>query len=162
MTKQKLSNPEQLAGPVLAKYGFIPCHDEFFPVAFTDDDGAEFRAKPDFYHPIYGIYIEVKDNHLNGKGSQLTARNARNSADPWRVQKYPTYYQIQCDWNHSATKQAIVQQTLTPAKFMVVFTGTPDEKTLKRIIKSGLQAYSLDKFSWFMLRWRLGQYHTIH
>lgn len=157
--KQKLSKPEQLAAPVLARYGFTPYQDQFFPVTFYDADGAEFRAKPDWYHPELGIYIEVKDSHLNGKQTKKTAKNARKNADPWRVQRYPEYYQIQCDWNHSATKQAIVQHELSPARFMVVFTGNPDEDTLKRIEKSGLQAYSLKRFPWYMLRWRLGQYN---
>lgn len=161
MKKKKQSNPERLALPVLARYGFKPCHDQFFPVSFVDVEGETFNAKPDFYNPDLGIYVEVKDSKLNGKKSKRTAENARKSIDPWRLQKHSTYYQIECDWNHSAAKQAIVQRTLTPARFIVVFTRTPDEATMKRIINSGIEAYSLDRFSWYMLRWRLGQY-TLH
>jgi hypothetical protein len=160
MTKQKKqSKPEQLALPVLAKYGFIPCQDKFFPVSFIDDEGIDFNAKPDFYNPELGIYIEVKDSYLNGKQSQRTAENAFKRVEPWRYNKSPTYNQIEHQWNHSAVKQAIVQYTLTPARFMIVFTGKPDESTLKRIVNNGIEAYSLARFSLFMLRWRLGQYH---
>jgi len=129
------------------------------PWAFQDKDGAEFRAKSDFYNPDLNIYVEVKHSSLNSKTSKATADRAMARIDPVRYRKAPTYYQCKNQWNHSATKQAIVQNSLTPAHFIIVFTGKPDEATLKLIEKRGIDAYSLDRFSWYMLRRELGQYN---
>lgn len=151
------SKTEQKAAPVLATFGFIPCQD-FFPVTFQDKDGKEFRAKCDFFHPELNIYVEVKDKSLNSKTSKATADKAMARLDPARYAKSPTYFQCENQWNHSASKQAIVQHHLGPAQFMVVFTGKPDDATLKLIEKRGIDAYGLEKFSWYMLRRELSQY----
>jgi hypothetical protein len=157
----QLSKPEQLAFPVLAKYGFALTQD-YLPGIFHDGEDEAFRAKNDFYNSDLDIHVEVKGNSLNNKRCKRTAENAFNNVESWRYQKNPTYYQIKYQWNHSAYKQASVQQQLTPARFMIVFTEKPTDETLKLIVDRGIEAYSLDRFSWFMLRWRLRQYHTLH
>lgn len=150
------STPEQKAFPILSRFGFVPCQDEFFAETFFDKEDTEFHAKPDYKHPELNIYVEVKDSSLNSKTSKRMAENAYRRIDPYRLAKSPTYYQIKNQWNHSAAKQSIVQHTLGGAdRFIVVFTGKPDSKTLELIEKHGLHAYSLDKFSLYMSMWKL-------
>jgi hypothetical protein len=60
---------------------------------------------------------------------------------------HATYYQIQHQWNHAAPKQAIVQSAVGAPQFAIVFTKQPDEETLARITKQGLQAFSLARFA---------------
>ena len=67
--------------------------------------------------------------------------------EPDRLRKAPSYYQIQNQWNHGAPKQAIVQSVIGAPQFAIVFTNQPDEETLTRITKQGIQAYSLARFA---------------
>jgi len=140
-------SPEQKAADVLLPLGCIHQNDKLMPYSFTDKDGTEFGAKADFYHPGLDLYIEIKDSHLNGKTSKSNAERAYNRVDPDRFRKAPRYYQIQNQWNHAAAKQAVVQSTIGPPQFAVIFTGKPDDETLGRIRKQGLQALSLSRFA---------------
>lgn len=140
-------SPEQKAAEVLIPLGCIHQNDKLLPYTFRDKEGREFSAKADFYHPDLGLYIEVKDSHLNGKTSKANAEKAYSRVDPDRLRKAPRYYQIQNQWNHSATKQAIVQSRIGASQFVVVFTKAPDDSTLMRIQRQGLHAFSLTRFT---------------
>lgn len=110
-------------------------------------DDREFGAKADFYHPGLDLYIEIKDSHLNGKTSKSNAEKAYSRIDSDRLRKAPRYHQIQNQWNHAAAKQAIVQSTIGSPQFAIVFTNQPDEDTLNRVVKQGIQAFSLSMFT---------------
>jgi hypothetical protein len=139
--------PEQIAAKVLSPLGFVHSNNTLMPYRFTDKEGADFGAMADFHHPGLDLYVEIKCNHLNGKTSKAKAENAYRRVDPFRLQKSPTYYQIRNQWNHAASKQAIVQATIGSPQFAVVFTHEPDAETVKRIEKQGIQALSLARFA---------------
>jgi hypothetical protein len=105
------------------------------------------RGRQHLYHAGLDLYVEIKCDHLNAKTSKANAEKAYARLDPDKLRKYPTYCQIQNQWNHAAPKQAIVQSTIGAAQFAVVFTKTPDAETLGRITKQGIQAYSLARFA---------------
>jgi hypothetical protein len=140
--------PEQLAAAVLTPLGFCLVNRTLMPYSFTDKDGETFNAMADFYHPVLDLYVEIKCNHLNGKTSKANAERAFNSIEPAkRFGPSKTYYQIHNQWNHAAPKQAIVQSVIRPQQFVIAFTKTPDDDTLKRIEKQGIQAHSLKRFA---------------
>ena len=139
--------PEQLAEAKLLPLGFILVNRTLMPFQFTDKDGVAFDAMADFYHAGLDLYVEIKCNHLNGKTSKANAEKAYNRLDPDKLRQYPTFCQIQNQWNHAAKKQAIVQSAIGPAQFAFVFTKEPDAETMGRITKQGIQAYSLERFA---------------
>jgi hypothetical protein len=116
--------------------------------SFADKDGRVFNAMADFWHPDLDLYVEIKHSHLNGKTSKTTAENAYDRIEPAMLYgKHASYYQIQAGWNHAAAKQAIVQSKIGAPQFAAVFTKQPDNETLKRIERQGIQAYSLRRFA---------------
>jgi hypothetical protein len=140
--------PEQIASEVLTPLGFNLVNRTLMPYSFTDKDGQAFKAMADFYHPLLDLYVEIKCNHLNGKTSKANAELAYNRIEPEkRFGSNKTYYQIRHQWNHAAPKQAIVQSVITPQQFVIAFTKTPDDETVKRIEKQGIQAHSLKRFA---------------
>jgi hypothetical protein len=141
-------SPEQKAADLLLPLGCIHQNDKLMPYTFVDKERREFRAMADFYHPGLDLYIEIKDSHLNAKTSKSNAEKAYDRIEPFkRTGRYARRYQIQCGWNHAAPKQAIVQSTIGSPQFAIVFTGNPDEGTLARIVKQGIQAYGLKRFA---------------
>ena len=155
MKTSTLSATERDALPQLSMHGFQPCHDKF-PMTFFDKLGKPFKACPDYVHATLGIYVEIKHSSLNSKTSKDAADNAFNRLEPHQ-QKMP-YHQVSCQWSHAAAKQGIVQKTLGPASFVVLFVGEPSQDTLKLIEKHGIDAYSLAKLPLYLLRRELGQY----
>lgn len=140
--------PEQIAAARLAPLGCIDVSKTRLPLSFTDKEGIPFNAMADFYHPGLDFHIEIKCSHLNGKTSKSKAELAYNRIEPAkRFGKFASYYQVQHQWNHAAAKQAIVQSTIGAPQFVIVFTKQPDEATVKRIEKQGIQAYSLSRFA---------------
>ncbi|MEM8514494.1 hypothetical protein RCH14_003844 [Massilia sp. MP_M2] len=140
-------SPEQKAADVLLPLGCIHQKNTYLPFSFVDKEDREFPAKGDFYHPGLDLYIEVKHSHLNGKTSKTKAENAYNRIEPFkRTGRYATHYQIQSGWNHAASKHAIVQSKIGRAQYAIVFTEEPDEETISRIEKQGIQAFSLSRF----------------
>lgn len=135
--------PEQIAESKLQPLGCINQNQTYLLGIFKDKTGAEFRAMADFYHSGLGLHIEIKHDHLNGKTTKANAESAYRRIEAWRVRKSPTYYQTRNQWNHAAKKHAIVQSTLGRNKYVVAFTKTPDEETMKRIERDGVEAYSL-------------------
>ena len=150
-----LSRAELTALPYLLSYGFKPYHSEF-PMTFLDKLGKSFGACPDAYNDTLNIFAEVKHSSLNSKSSKQAADNAYNRLEPH--QQTMPYHQVSCQWSHAAAKQGIVQKTLGPASFVVLFVGEPSQVTLKLIEKHGIDAYSLAKLSWYLLRRALRQY----
>jgi hypothetical protein len=141
-------SPEQIASAVLTPLGFYLVNRTLMPYSFTDKDGETFNAMADFYHPVLDLYVEIKCSHLNGKTSRANAERAYNHVEPEkRFGMRKEYYQIRNQWNHAAPKQAIVQSVITPQQFVIAFTKTPDDETVKRIEKQGIQAHSLKRFA---------------
>lgn len=102
----------------------------------------------DLLHPGLDLRIEIKCDHLNGKTSKSKAELAYNRVDPAkRFGKHAAYYQVQNQWNHAAPKQAIVQGSIGAPQLAIAFTKHPDEATLNRIEKLGIQAFSLTRFA---------------
>jgi hypothetical protein len=142
------SKPEQYAASVLIPLGCIDVSRTLLQVEFTDKEGKPFSAMADFYLPALDLYIEIKHSHLNGKTSKANAERAYNRIEPAKLYgKYMTYYQTRNQWNHAAPKQAIVQATIGAPQFAIVFTEHPDDATLARIGKQGIEAYSLSRFA---------------
>jgi hypothetical protein len=118
------------------------------PYQFSDKEGVAFGAMADFYCPGLDLYIEIKCSHLNARTSKAKAELAYNRVEPAkRFGKNATYYQTRHQWNHAAPKQAIVQSTVGAPQFAIVFTQQPDDATLDRIAKQGIEAYSLSRFA---------------
>jgi hypothetical protein len=140
-------SPEQIAATVLVPLGFKLVNRTLLPFRFTDKDGNAFQAMADFYHEDLDIWVEIKANHLNGKTSKVNAERAYNRIETSKLQKYPTYYQTRHQWNHAAPKQALVQSTIGAPQYVIAFTQHPDDETLTRLTKQGIQAYSLARFA---------------
>jgi hypothetical protein len=139
--------PEQIAAAILIPLGFVLVNLALMPYSFTDKEGVVFQAMADFYHPGLDLYVEVKCDHLNGKTSKAKAELAYNRIEPAkRYGKHAAYYQVRHQWNHAASKQAVVQSVIGSPQFAIVFTKRPDEETFKRIEKQGIQAFSLSTF----------------
>lgn len=139
--------PEQIASALLAPLGCIDVSKTLLPYSFTDKDGP-FNAMADLYHPGLDLYIEIKCSHLNGKTSRSKAELAYNRIEPAkRFGQFASYYQVQNQWNHAASKHAIVQGTIGAPQYAIVFTKQPDEATVKRVEKRGIQAFNLSRFA---------------
>jgi len=139
--------PEQTAAAVLIPLGFILVNKTLLPYSFTDKEGTTFNAMADFYHAGLDFWVEIKCKHLNGKTTRANAEKAYARLDPVKLAKHPTHYQIQTQWNHSSVKHALVQSTIGHPQYAIVFTQQPDEDTLARITKQGIQAFSLKRFA---------------
>ncbi|MDO9192247.1 MAG: hypothetical protein Q7U12_05070, partial [Undibacterium sp.] len=141
----------------LIPLGWIHASNTYFPrkFEFRDFNGDLFFAMPDFYHPLYGTYLEVKDNSLNGAITIRTAVANYNNAISNRKYKNLTYPQIKFQWGHSVHKQAIVQAEIGANDFMVLFIGKIDTKNIKRIINAGLHAVSFKGLKLWLLQMRI-------
>ena len=153
MLKKKFSAVELKAAAYLEPLGWIHCNTQFFPISFPHPTihGATFRAKPDFYHPVYDAYIETKCSSLNTMRSPQDAERRYNDSFAVAGMKKD----LDFGWNHAATKQSIVQQVLSPWKFTVVFVNGLDDKMKKRVIKYGVHCYT-------SLRHLEGWLHNLH
>lgn len=148
----KTSKPEASVKDYLLRHGWVHQPNTLLPFTFKDREGTHFNAMADYYHPVYDVWLEIKDACLNGLKVKRTADKQSEAA---RLRpayaKHPTYFQIKNGWNHSVHKQAIVQSTIGVNKFMVLFAGKPNAENIKRITNNGLHAYSFRKFPiWFM------------
>jgi hypothetical protein len=146
---KKISKPEQDLTQYLSSRGFVLDNDSYLPGEFSDKENTSFRAKADFYHPQFDVYVEVKQYSLNGIKCKRTADKQLEAAKS--RSQFGTFHQLKNGWNHSAHKQAIVQTTLDPDRFTVLFSEEPDEATLKRIQKSGLHCFDRRRFDVWML-----------
>lgn len=139
--------PEQTAAVVLIPLGFILVNRTLLPYSFTDKEGTTFNAMADFYHAGLDLWVEIKCGHLNGKTSVANAKRAYERLDPIKLVRHASHCQITTQWNHSSVKHALVQSTIGAPQYAIVFTKQPDEETLTRIIKQGIQAFSLKRFA---------------
>jgi len=139
--------PEQIAAVTLNPLGFVLVNKTLLPYSFTDKEGTTFNAMADFYHAELDLWVEIKCGHLNGKTSVANAKRAYERLDPVKLARYASHCQITTQWNHSSVKHALVQSAIGAPQYAIVFTKQPDEETLTRIWKQGIQAYSLDRFA---------------
>lgn len=91
------SKAEAAASDGFRRLGCISAHSHFYPHTFIDADGAEFRAKPDFFHPASGLYIEFKAGPLNTKRTKATADKAIARQEAWKGVLSPWDW-LQCGW----------------------------------------------------------------
>lgn len=131
------SKAEAVASFRFAELGCVPCKTKFTQ-SFIDADGKEFRAIPDFYHPKAEIYIEFKCRKLNSVTTQETSKNALQGrrryrqGEPWRIDY------LNCGWNHSKASKSIVQETLTPQRYIVVFDDPPSDVEACAYLRAGI------------------------
>ncbi len=125
-----------------------------YPQTFTDTDGTAFRAKPDFFHPASGLYIEFKAAPLNSKTTKATAERAKASQQA-RKGFLTGWDWLQCGWNHSKAKQAIVQRVLTPQEFIVVFHQPPTLAEARTYKDAGIVFVPLSALPAYLLYARL-------
>ncbi|MFJ3318896.1 hypothetical protein ACIPLR_26455 [Herbaspirillum huttiense] len=142
MTKQYDSKAEAEAAPLFERYGCIRC-DSFLPATFLDKEGAEFRAKADFYHPATGIYIEYKSAVLNSTTTKRTAANKLESQRRYRGGTLAKIDELKYSWSHSAYKQGLVQEELGPDNFIIVFKDAIAGPDMDRYLKRGIVAITL-------------------
>lgn len=133
------SMAEAAASYRLAELGFSRYSSKFSQI-FTDAEGTEFHACPDFYHADYGIYLEFKASKLNSlKTKAGSVKRLDSMADFRRGIPLPSD-NLNYGWNHSKHKQAIVQKELTSARLIVCFqdTHTPTFAEATAYTKEGI------------------------
>lgn len=135
--KRHDSISEAQASFYYAKFGFHACSDTYSHI-FEDKEGTTFYAKADFYNADFGIYLEHKDGKLNSKTTKRTAEVALSRIEPWKMQRYSTYYQHEHGWNHSKKKQFIVQGKMTPQNMVICFAKPPTYKEAAEYVKAGI------------------------
>lgn len=148
MNKKFDSKAEAKAYPFLQSLGFVHIT-ETFDCTFSDSEGKEFKAKPDFYHPALDLYLEYKTHPLNTKRSYRTAKNACEKMNQKYV-KNTTYFKLENAWNHSIAKQAIVQKRLSTDKFIVCFDKAIDSKDMDNYCKKGLYVCTLNSIESYL------------
>lgn len=143
------SKAEAKASPEFTRLGCIPARSPF-PLTFTDADGTEFRALPDFHHPATGLFIEFKGaDTLNGKKSKATADKAIERQRVWKGSLIPWDW-LQHGWNHAAAKIAITQSAIasTGRALLLVFAAMPGAETIKRLNSRQVFWLVLDTPQW--------------
>lgn len=144
MPKLKRSDVLPLGYDSVAEYYFHQRHPDltlctnvFYLSDFTDEDGATFKAKPDFYDQQTDTFIEFKDYKLNNERTKSTSSDRQ-----YKITSYKGYLSqldlLDTGWNHSVFKQSIVQKALAVKgmKMIVVFSDDtklpPQRKTKMR------------------------------
>ena len=149
------SKAEAVAAGELARLGCIRASGPYAQT-FTDADGATFHACPDFHHPATGLFIEYKAAPLNGRTTKATAHRAE--ASQMQRKGFLTRFDwLQCGWNHSKARQAIVQRELTPQNFVVVFREPPTIAEAVDYSKAGIVFIPLSALPSFLLHARLAK-----
>lgn len=133
------SMAEAAASYRLAELGFSR-HSSRFTKIFTDAEGTDFHACPDFYHAGYGIYLEFKASKLNGLKTKAGSMKRLNDIAAYRRGAPLPSENLSYGWNHSKQKQAIVQKELTPARLIVCFQDahTPTFAEALAYMKAGV------------------------
>ena len=131
------SKTEAKASFKLADLGFLYSNKKF-DKRFLDPEGTDFGAYDDFYHARYGLHLEWKDAELNGVKSKATSESQlagqRKRRGGFNVMKDYLDY----GFNHSKTKQAIVQAAYTPDRFIVCFAKAPTFPEALSYLKAGI------------------------
>lgn len=128
------SQLEADASKLLAEHGIVRAAG-VLPMTFYDANGAPFKARADFIHAPTGVLFELKDSSVNETGSQARAATKRRE---WRG-GHERHSRIQCDWNHSAAKLALVQEGMARAggALVALFWHEPDSATVARLNRRG-------------------------
>ena len=94
-----------------------------FPITFVDENGAVFKAKPDFYDQTTDTYVEVKNRQLNNLKTKQACLNRQSVLRQRRKGHLTQLEQLESGWNHSIYKHLIVQQTLAVLgiTYLIVF-----------------------------------------
>lgn len=138
-----------------AELGCIPCK-QTFPQIFKDSEGTEFQAKPDFYHPGSKLYIEFKCATLNGRKTKANAD--KQEADKLQFKGFLSDFdRINLQWNHAKQKHAIVQKTLTPQNFIVVFDKPPSWGDAYTYFKAGIVFCPMSALPTYLAKVRLAK-----
>lgn len=132
------SKAETVAAEKFAKHGALR-FDTLFSVDFVDKNGDMFRAKPDFWHQRFDIYIEYKPCELNNKTSKQSAENKMRSQAMYRGGSVTRHDELLHSWSNSAYKQSIVQEKLGYLNFVVCFEKNPTLKQAKFYEKRGIR-----------------------
>lgn len=127
------STLERDASKLLAPQGIVRARG-VLPMTFYDSNGAPFKAKADFIHEPTGVLFELKHSSVNDVGTQARAAVKRRKAEGNERHRW-----IQCDWNHSAAKLALVQEGVARAggALVALFWHEPDPATVCRLNKRG-------------------------
>lgn len=137
------SKAESRASSIFSRLGAIPCNTQFDAI-FVDKRDEEFRARPDFYHPQSGVFIEYKPCTLNSVTSKSASRNKLAAQARYRGGQPTKFDQLRYGWNQSKVKQAIVQAKLTPQNFIVVFDKKPVFSDAKAYAQKGVTFCTLN------------------
>lgn len=140
-SKPYASKAEAAVSFDLASLGCFSADDSFYPATFTDAVGASFRAKPDFWSPGCELWLEFKTAPLNGVKTKASAEKQIADRLEYRNRKGQpllTVDMLKYQWNHARRKQAIVQQTLSPENFIVVFKDSPTVADAADYLKADL------------------------
>jgi hypothetical protein len=134
------SMAEAAASYRLAELGFSRNGDKFNQI-FTDAEGTEFHACPDFYHADHDIYLEFKASKLNSLKTKAGSVKRLNSMAVFRRGAPLPSDNLNYGWNHSKHKQAIIQKALTPARLIICFqdTHTPTYDEAIEYMKAGIR-----------------------
>lgn len=151
------SESEAKASFPLAALGFLQCNKRF-ATTFKDSEGTSFYACPDFHHARYNVYLEWKDSKLNGVRTKATSES-QLSAQLMRRGGFNVMNDfLKYGWNHSRNKQAIVQATYTPDRFIVCFATAPPFSEALAYLTAGVVFCTLSSLPSFLGYVRLKQF----
>ncbi len=131
------SKSEAAASYFYEKFGCIPCN-EFLPHTFYDKEGLPMRAIPDFYHVKADLFIEHKAAPLNNITSKRVSNNRLSEKKDRRGGNLLTIDYLKFGFNHSKASKKIIQQVLTPKRYIVVFEKPPTAEEALAYLKAGL------------------------
>lgn len=153
------SKAEAAASYRLAELGFSRSDSKFSQV-FTDAEGTEFHACPDFYHADHDIYLEFKASKLNSLKTKAGSVKRLNSMAIFRKGVPLPSDNLNYGWNHSKHKQAIVQKSLTTARLIICFqdSHTPTFAEALEYTKAGLLFCTMSTLRTYITALRLRQH----
>jgi len=100
-----------------------------FVQQFYDNDGIEFKAKPDFYCAITGLTIELKSHKLNMVKTKADSSNKQSKLIDYRG-SLTNLDLLSTGWNHSLFKQAEVCSKVD--HFTIVFADSTELTTYNK------------------------------
>lgn len=137
------SAPEAALSFPLYDLGIVS-RDDYYPQAFTDDEGTPFEAMSDFHCPLTGIFFEFKNGYLNGLKSKSNADKAmavfrKAKAEGYIHKGNEALKSLMASWSASVPKFRMVQEQLAASGHcaVMVFNQLPDDQTVGRLSRSG-------------------------
>lgn len=150
------SQPEAKASFRLADLGFLHSGKKF-DKRFLDPEGTDFGAYDDFFHARYGLHLEFKAADLNGVKTKASSDKQLEAKKAWRGGSLNMKDYLDYGWNHSKTKQAIVQAAYTPDRFIVCFDKAPPFAEALAYLKAGVVFCTLASLPSYLCYIRLKQ-----